>query len=123
MKKVLFIIIILLASQVNAIGWHEQKRIAKDIGRNLDYDGSFKFAYYHDHDEYAATYRFNSPKFHLITFYKSCSEYTRNQFIWLVLHELGHYDEVNSVCGNSCPSRLNETYADLYVDMRISEWI
>jgi len=124
MKKAIITIItiILITQPIHALDWHEQKSIAKEIGRKLDYDGSFRFAYYEECPKYLwidedtpcdASYTYNKDK-SLVTFYKTSLRLSKTGFTWLVLHELGHYHEDLAIYKKSYPKRLNESYADNY---------
>ena len=123
-KKILMTLALMLlvfTPSINALDWHEQRFIAKVIGNSYDYEGSFRFVYYSDYQDYQGFYRY-SDKSHLITFYKSSLELSKEQFVWLVLHELGHYDEKVNVCKRDCPRWLNESYADDWADKEFDKW-
>lgn len=116
MRKILIIIILslFLISSVHALDWHEQRRIANSIGNELDYEGSFRYAYYQDWRNYNARYIYfgNAYRNSLITFYKPSTEMDKDEFRCLVLHELGHYDDVKE---GSREEKLSESYADDYM--------
>ena len=117
-KIFLLLIVLLLIPVVHGVGWHEQRRIAEDTGRELGYDGSFRFVYYTDYDPYAAYYNHweDERGFHdIITFFRVSSNFDSESFKCVVLHELGHYFEVKNVCGDDCPRVLNEDYANNYM--------
>jgi predicted Zn-dependent protease with MMP-like domain len=99
---------------VSALDWHEQKRIARDIGMEHDYDGGFRFAYYSERQNYLAYYYTDTGRYKdsLITFYKPCENLTREEFKCVVLHELGHYNDVKE---GSREEKLSESYADDYM--------
>ena len=93
-RNIIVILMLLLMSvNVNALTWQEQRVIASEIGRELDYDGSFRFAYYQDWRDYYAFYNRDNGNDGVITFYKPSLKLNKEEFVCVVYHELGHSDE------------------------------
>lgn len=122
MKKtlLLLVMVVIVSSFAYALDWHEQKIIAKKIGNRLDYEGGLRFAYYEEFDNNYAYYNNLGFKVKnsLITFYKPSCDLSSYQFGCLVLHELGHYDDVKvkyTKINKGGFTDLSEDYADEYM--------
>lgn len=111
-------LVVVTTTNVFALDWHEQRTIAKEIGRKMNYNGDFRFAYYDDrylNDNFLYGYYYtteNNFRNSLITFYKSSLDLDRQQFKCLVYHEIGHYVDVKR---GSKEAVLSEDYADSFM--------
>ena len=104
--------LIIMISSVQAITWQEQKTIAKEIGREQDYSGSFRFAYYQEYKNSYAYYSRNNDNHGVITFYKPSLSLNKEEFICVVYHELGHSEEYIKEHARGI---LSEDYANDYM--------